>query len=399
MLGLSSPVAAQSVEEDSQSFESVLALERPGYEPRRIKLGAVTLAPQLDVSAIYNSNVYAANTDRVDDVVAYVSPRLIIEEDSGRLQWQAMLNGEFRRYASNSQENSDSYGASGTVAAYLNKNLTINAAAGYRRLVENRADPEVRQGPNLGPPIFDVLSGELRARIEGGKTGVTLRAQAEKYNFLSSANDDRDFSSYRGTVRVSRRLSPAFTGFVQAYVNQRDFRIRDPLTNANRDGRTVGGMVGVEINPGGRLRGDIAAGVFRYKPKSSAFQSFSGFALEGSLVYSPRERTAFILDVFSGDVATIRNGASGRVDRSARLTVQQEVRHNLIASAALRYRQTRYRGIDNKLNTLGAEVDIEYLLNRHLSVALMGEYTKRTSGSDADEFDRARVGVSLRMRY
>src|SRR5690606_4356753 len=200
-------------------------------------------------------------------------------------------------------------------------------------------------------------------------------------------------------ARLSYRLSPMLDGYAQVYVNQRDFRLRAPTTDASRDGRTIGGLVGVQVNPGGKLRGEIGAGVFRYKPESSLFRSFSGFALEGALIYSLRPRTALILDVFSGDVATVRNGASGRIDRSARLTVQQEIRHNLIASAALRYRQTRYRGIDSRLNTFSGDLDVEYLLNRHLALALTGQYSKRTGGSAPDRFDRTRIGVALRMRY
>jgi hypothetical protein len=399
VLGMAQGVQAQTIEEDAQQHQSVLDLERPGYEPRRIKLGNILLSPELDVGVTYNSNIYAAHVDRRDDFVTRIQPRLTIEEDEGRFQWHGELSGELRRYASNGRENSESYGAVGTFAALLSQQLTVTGTAGYRRAVENRADPEVRQNPTLGPPLFDVLNGELQMRVEGSRLGFSLKGQAEKYDFVARANDDRDFTSYRGTARLFYRLSPMFDGYVQGYVNQRNFRRADIGSGASRDGRTIGGLVGVQVNPSGKLRGDIGAGVFRYKPESAFFESFSGFALEGSLIYSPRQRTALILDVFSGDVATVRNGASGRIDRSARLTVQQEIRHNLIASAAFRYRQTRYRGIDSRLNTIGGDVDIEYLLNRHLSLALTGQLVKRTGGNDMDRFERSRIGIALRMRY
>lgn len=398
-LGLPAPASAQSVEEDSQRAQSVLDLERPGYEPRGLKWGKVIISPQLDVSATYNSNIYATRTGRIDDVVMRVRPQLLVAQDQGRVQWQALLDGELRRYASNDQENSETYGIAGTVSASLSQTLAVAGKAGYRRAVENRADPEVRQNPSLGPPLFDLASGALQIRLEGGKMGFSLKGEAEKYDFASSANADRDFRSLRATARIWRQVTPAINGFLQGYINRRDFDLPDPSTGASRDGRTLGGMAGIEFNPGGRIHGDMAAGVFRYRPDSSLFRSFSGFALEGSLAYSPRERTAFILDAFSGDVATVRSGASGRIDRSIRLTVQQEVRHNLIASAALRYRQTRYRGLDTRLNTMGAELEAEYLINRHFSVALTGQYVKRTSGNDADRFNRFQGGLTLRMRY
>lgn len=397
-MGVAQPAMAQ-VEADSQRAQSVLELERPGYDPRRLEFGEIVLSPELDIGATYNSNIYAQHLDPVDDVLVSIIPRLTIAGDKGKVKWKATLDGELRRYLDTPRENSEAYGASGVVSASLNDNISFSGTAGYRRAVESRLDPEVRQGLNLGPPIFELFSGQLQMRVEGAKMGVMLKAEAEKYNFTSIANDDRDFTTYRGTARVYRRLSPAFNGFVQGYVNKREFRLPSVPSGISLDGRTLGGLVGVEVNPGGRLRGEIAAGIFRYKPESSALESFSGFALQGSLAYSPRVRTAVILDVFSGDVATVRNGASGRIDRRARLAVQQEVRHNLIASAGLRYRQTRYRGIDSKLTTVGGDIDIEYLVNRHLSVALTAEYAKRTSRDDSDRFNRKMVGVALRMRY
>lgn len=398
-LGLAQTARAQTIEEDRRQNQSVLDLERPGYEPRTLKLGDVMLLPELDVGATYNSNIYAAHVDRRDDIVTSIQPRVSIRKDEGRFQWLGELSGDIRRYASNSRENSESYGAAGTFKALLSQELTISGTAGYQRAVENRADPEVRQNPTLGPPLFDMLTGKLEMKLTGSRIGFSLKGEAEKYDFVSRINDDRAFTSYRGTARLSYRLSPMLDGYAQVYVNQRDFRLRAPITGASRDGRTIGGLIGVQVNPGGKLRGEIGAGVFRYKPESSLFRSFSGFALEGALIYSLRPRTALILDVFSGDVATVRNGASGRIDRSARLTVQQEIRHNLIASAALRYRQTRYRGIDSRLNTFSGDLDVEYLLNRHLALALTGQYSKRTGGSAPDRFDRTRIGVALRMRY
>ncbi|MGC4250704.1 MAG: outer membrane beta-barrel protein [Sphingobium sp.] len=398
-LGMAQAAQAQTVEEDGRQNPSVLDLERPGYEPRKLKLGDVMLSPELDVGATYNSNIYAAHADRRDDLVTSIQPRVTIQKDEGRFQWLGELSADIRRYASNSRENSESYGAAGTFKALLSQTMAVSGTAGYRRAVENRADPEVRQNPTLGPPLFDVLNGEIQFNYTGSRLGFSLKGEVEKYDFVSSLNDDRAFTSYRGTARLSYRLSPMLDGFVQAYVNQRDFRLREPISGVSRDGRTIGGMAGVQINPAGKLHGEIGAGVFHYKPESALFRSFSGFALQGSLVYSPRQRTALVLDLFSGDVATVRNGASGRIDRSARLTVQQEIRHNLIASAVLRYRQTRYRGIDSRLNTFTGGLDLEYLLNRHIAVALTGEFAKRTGGTYPERFERSRAGITLRFRY
>ncbi len=391
-------VHAQPVPDEEQTT-SVLDLNRPGYEPRKLRVKSIIITPQLDFGTVYDSNVYAAPRDRRDDAVFTLRPAIAAEKSQGRLRWRAEAYGLARRYSRNSREDSETYGLSLKSVADVNNVLTVGAAAGYRRAVENRSDPEVRQSPQLGPPLFDVLNGELNGAVALGKLGVSAKAQVEKYNFVSVANDDRDFTSYRGTLRLLYRLGPAISAFGQGYVNKRRFRLRDPVTGIDRDSRTMGGLMGVLINPGGKVRGDVGAGVFRYNPSDPSLPSFTGFALEGSLTYVPRRRTALIVDVFSGDVATVRNGATGRVDRRARLTIQQEIRHNLLANLGVRYRQTRYRGVDARLTTVGADGELEFLVNRHLSFAAIAQVSKRTAREPGDRFERARVGAELRYRF
>lgn len=389
---------AQPVSDDEQTA-SVLDLNRPGYTPRRLRVKTIVITPQLDFGTVYDSNVYAAPRDRRDDAVFTLRPSLAAEENEGRIRWRAEAYALVRRYAATSRENSESYGASIKSVVDVNSAITLGAAAGYRRAVENRSDPEVRQNPQLGPPLFDVLTGELTGALAFGKLGISAKAQAEKYDFVSVANDDRDFTSYRGTLRLLYRLGPAISAFGQGYVNQRRFRLRDPVTSVDRDSRTMGGLVGVQINPGGKVRGDIGAGVFRYNPEEPTLPSFTGFALEGSVTYVPRPRTAVILDVFSGDVATVRNGATGRVDRRGRVTIQQEIRHNLLASLGMRYRQTRYRGVDARLTTVGADGELEFLMSRHVSFAVIAQVSKRTARDPSDRFERVRVGAEIRYRF
>lgn len=398
LLGLATPLGAQP-QTDDQRLRSVLDLERPGYEPRQIKIGSVVLSPELDAGVVYDSNIYASHSGRTSDVLFTVRPMLAARSDQAKVRWQAELSAEFRRYESTSIENSNSYAATAAVATSLLKGVTATAKMSYRRAVENRSDPEVRQNPASGPPLIDIATGEVGLRAGRGKVGLSVKGLVEKYDFVSPLDSDRDFKSYRATARLLYQVSPAAHAFVQGYVNQRDFRLREVGTGASRNGRTLGGLVGLQFDPGGKVRGDIGAGLFRYKAASSRFQSFSGFGVDASLIYTPRARTAVLLDAFRGDVATARNGASGRIDTRARLGIQQEIRHNLLGQAAVRVRETRYRGVSEKLRTVGADLDLEYLVNRHFSIALIGQLTKRTGGQLRDRFERARVGLEVRARY
>lgn len=392
------PGYAQPVPDDNRST-SVLDLERPGYSPRRINVGGVTITPEFDFGTTYDTNVYASHVNQRGDAVFLVRPMVAAEKSGSRVRWRADAYALARRYATNTRENSDTYGISAGTTVTATRNITVGAAAGFRRATENRADPEIQQNPQAGPPLFDVLSGDLNVAVAMGRMVLLARGQAERYNFRSGPNTDRDFTSYRASLRLLYQFSGAISGFAQGYVNQRNFRYRDPISGADRDSRTTGGLVGMQLDPGGKLRGNVGVGLFRYDPADPQRTPFNGFALEGSLTYSPRRRTAVILDLFSGDVATARNGASGRVDRRAKLTLQQEVRHNLLATLGARYGRTNYRGVETRLTTVGADAEVEFLMNRHLSAALTGQISKRSGGAQSDRFGRTRVGAEIRYRF
>src|SRR3546814_534009 len=113
-----------------------------------------------------------------------------------------------------------------------------------------------------------------------------------------------------------------------------------------------------------------------------------------------RPRTAITLDAFRSDVATVRTGALARTDTRIGIGVQQEVRHNLLFNAGLSWRQTDYRGTSDQTQRIwGGNVEAEYLLNRHLSIAAMGWYKHRNSDAPDEDYERFRAGLELRFKY
>src|SRR3546814_4141930 len=98
-------------------------------------------------------------------------------------------------------------------------------------------------------------------------------------------------------------------------------------------------------------------------------------------------------DVCSSDLT----GALARTDTRIGIGVQQEVRHNLLFNAGLSWRQTDYRGTSDQTQRIwGGNVEAEYLLNRHLSIAAMGWYKHRNSDAPDEDYERFRAGLELR---
>lgn len=127
---------------------------------------------------------------------------------------------------------------------------------------------------------------------------------------------------------------------------------------------------------------------------------FTGFGASGELTWLPRRRTALVLNVFRGDVATNRAGASGRVDSRVSLRVFQEIRHNLRGRIEAGYRRGEFRAsADNFQNDVTGGAAVEYLVNRHLALELGYRFVDRSAAQPLDEFTAHTLGLALIARY
>lgn len=397
--GVVGPAVPAFAQIEDQGFRKVQ--EAPeGYEPRTLRAGRVIISPELDLAGYYDSNIYADESGEVDDFVITAVPRIYLELDNERLKWTAQGFAGLRRHVDNSTENSTTFGARSDVVARPSEQLRLGAGARFVRASEDRGEPEGRTATGIGPRRFDELGGELMVHLQGSRLGIQLRGDVEKLDFLSAADAERDHSNYRGTVRALYRLSGLLFLFAQGDVNHRDYRLGADITGTDRDSITYSGNLGVQIDPGGKLRGEAQVGLFRYDPDDPMRKKHTGFELGAGLTYDLTPRTIITLTAFRGDVATVRAGASGRTDTRARLGVQQEIRHNLRLGAGVGWRQADYRGISGEdQDKFAADAEVEYLMNRHIALALVGRYNGRQSEAQGEDYNRFQAGLALRLKY
>jgi hypothetical protein len=141
-------------------------------------------------------------------------------------------------------------------------------------------------------------------------------------------------------------------------------------------------------------------GIFRFQPDAPGLPAFTGFALDGQLSWSPRPRTAVVLTLFRGDVATVRAGASNRIDTDVALRLEQEVRHNLLLQAQLSFSDILYRGASRRsLTTYAARVEAEYLFSGTMSAFAAGTLTRRDGRLITDRFTRPMMELGVRFRF
>lgn len=401
IVGGVSQAHAQSI---GSTAPAVMA-EDPEYKPRGFNAGPFTIHAGLDAGINYDSNVYAVDsatpTTRgpVDDAIFTLAPHVDINHAGEKLSFRANADALISRYVDETTQDSEAAGALGELKWSPSRGHTLTALGTWNRTVEDRGDPEANVDARIGPRIYNIWAGSLAYAMTGTQISFSAEAGARKTDAVAAADDDRDYTAYLGRATVGYRVSGTVSATATGFINVRDFRIDSNATLTDRDTKTYGARLGVEFNPGGLFSGNISAGVFKLEHDDPTLSSRTGFSAAGDVTYRPTQRTAITLELFNGDVATFRSGATSRTDTVAKITLQQEIRHSLFATVGTGYRHTKYIGNGLTEDTILGFGEVEYLLSRNWSFAAKANYGTRSSDNPRDEFNRFRAGLEVRYQF
>lgn len=374
-------------------------LPRPGYQQEVLRWGDTTLASEIGVEARYDSNIFAVSSAPIDDVIIRVTPRFVLETDRQDYLIHSELFADIRQYVDNSGESRTAFGALTKANYSFDRSSRIAGGIRAERLVQSRNDPEALDRIGLTPRLINAITGDLGYRRELGRTAIDLRGGVERLAYLADEDADRSLVTMRADLRASRSLRSGIAWFVDGYVNRRDNDTAVDRSGVDRDATTIGATTGASLAISGQWSGEAGLGVFRSNPDDSTLDSFTGVAAKADLTYSPNPRTAITLEAFSGDVATVRQGAIGRVDSRIALRLDQEVRHNLLLKGSLGYLETSFRRIDNDQQSISASIGAEYLMNRYASIYVDLNHVDRNAEQALEAFQRTYVGVGFRLRH
>lgn len=372
----------------------------PEHPLDRAAIGPITFDVGGEAQLEYNSNVFAEPDDAASDAIAIVRPYANIRHKSGSLTTVLATRFDLRRHADFTSEDADAASVRLTSDWSPRAGESLFVSGHVDRVIETRGDPESRRIQGIGPRLYRIMGGSAGYSRSGSRFLLEAVGEAQNVNALAARDADRDYDLYSGRVTLGVRPGGPFYFTGTGYYTRRDFKLREPVTNADRDVSTLGALLGVRFADGGLIEGRVGAGVFRVEADDPARDSRTGFSLQGRLTYRPRQRTAIILDLFNGDVTSFRTGASTRTETNIGLGVDQEIRHNLLGSARVRWERVEFEGSTSPVQQRWqTAAEVEYLANRRFS--LFGEvaYGSRSSDDPLDEYDRFRGGVGVRMRF
>jgi hypothetical protein len=396
--------------------DTVRGRARPQYDPLGVRMGSFVLFPELTVQEQYESNIFFTDDNEEDDFITRVMPGATLRSDWNNHQLQLETGADLGFYKDNTDEDFQDYflGASGRVD--IKRSTQLRLRTRYRRAHESRESPDDADavaGARVAdePTELDLYSAGASLRHDFGRLNGTVGGSFNRVSFQdpdaisggSIVEHDRDRNIYEGTLRVGYEIQPTYEAFVLGSYNVRDYDGLETGTGIDRDSEGYGIAVGMEVDFGGIVFGDFFAGYRDQSYDDSNLDDFNGFGggaditwnvtglttITGSLLGDLRETTA----TQGGDTA------SGRLVGTAEISVDHELRRNIILGANINASRDDYEGINRTDWIYGAAADATYLINRYLRAGVEYEFRERDGESSTDDFTQHVFLIRLGLQY
>jgi len=371
------------------------------YDPIGVRAGQFFIFPTLGVFGVYNDNVFATNEDEEGDFIFNLQPQVAAESNFSRHALNLRVGSDLAFHATESDENYEDFFGAADGRLDITRNSILTAGVNGGRFHEGRDDPEdVAPADELtmiwrygGQLSFLQLFNRFNVRVTG-------RAQSNDYSDPGDVdNDDRDYYTYGGALRLGYFISPRINLFTQgAYDFERRFETPDDQ-GFDRDNDTWTASVGAEVDLTELLVGEFSFGFVQERPKDDAFDTQNGFAYGVDLTWLPTLLTTVTLGGNGGFEPTTTDDAEARFRNTVALGVDHELLRNVLIGAEVAYLRDDFDGISRTDNTFEAGASASYLINRNLSIDAGYRFTDRRSDVDTEEFTRNvfRLGVTGRL--
>lgn len=375
----------------------ITARPRPDFDPLGIRAGGFLIFPAVSVASNYDDNVFATPNDTKDDFLFTFNPRIAVRSNFPRHSINWTVASEVGRYVDQTDENYWDYGTSLSGRLDITRSNRLTGSARFARDHERNDDPEEQRTTRRPVRSFD-YGGTLGFEQDFNRINFALRGLVDRRDFRETDNDapqdTRDRLLYGGEVRAGYFVSPRINTFLQGGYRR---EVRDTSDRGNpprkRDNEVFDVRVGTGIDFTALLFGEVSVGWSKQQFDESDIDSNDDIAYGVGLTWNVTRLTTIRLNGSGGfvpsDVGTsnFENRIAARVDH--------ELLRNLLIGGEFSYNRNDFQDTGRVDNRYDFGANINYLINRYLSVGGGYRFSTRDSDDNDREFDRNLVTVRL----
>ena len=409
-------LAAGLAHAEDEPTETVANRPRPELDPEGLRLGVWKLDGYVGLGYLMDDNIFATESDEIDDDILRIEPRLVLASDWGRHSLRLGAEATIGRYSDFDSEDYED------TRLFTDGRLDVSGGKvtgglSYSDQHEERTSPDDIGG--LEPTTFQTLDAELAWEHQPGALLIRPDVRSRSLSFDDSvaatppnpldrdpscsasstagldlcSNADRDRDVLSAGLRVGYDLAEQFNLFVEGRANVVDYDQAVDFDGFERSSDGYEFVTGSTFNLGGKTFGEVYAGYRSWSFDDPRFETITGPAFGADVTWNATPLITLGLGAERTIEATTIVGASGIERTAASLSVDYELLRNLLLWAKGGIASEAFEGIDRDDDLVEAGFGARYLLNRRISVSLGLETEQRdSSGAQADdEFDIQRI--------
>jgi hypothetical protein len=350
---------------------------RPDYDAAGIPVSSFILLPKLDVTAQYDDNIYATETNAVDDFIVQMQPSVAIKSQWSRHELDALVHSSINRYISHDTEDTADYGGALNGRLDILAGTYLNAKASYDLLTEPRESDSFSRN-TISPIQYTLWDVGATAVNQFNRLQVSLSADLNRYHYYNGVDasnapvleNDRNVENVSQTLRADYAINPDTAVFVSASHNQQDYTAQPPVVISDRNGIGYELLGGVNFQVTNLIQGEFSAGYLTEQYNHVIGQNYSNVAFHSLFHWYPTELTTVTVKADRVANNSQDQFSAGYITTGGSLAVDHELRWNVILNLLASYNEDNYRGIDRVDDRWSASVGGTYLLNRNLGLAL-----------------------------
>ncbi|RYE42337.1 MAG: hypothetical protein EOP21_08285, partial [Hyphomicrobiales bacterium] len=240
LVGVIAPVAAA---QDNPFLRgrhtSVTERPQPEFDPEPLRAGAFVIDANILGAVELNDNVYAQDTNKVDDTIIRVRPEIV-----ARSNWSvhALTVGgtvDHRQFTGEDSETSTDYNLFGNGRLDVTRNFSFTANASTGQATEARYEPGSQFAPEPARDKYN--TADVGASYRTDRLLLQGQIGASQHNY-QDFYPQRDFDETFVGGRVSYAISPDVAVFADVRETELDY---DDNALINRDGKQTSLRAGV----------------------------------------------------------------------------------------------------------------------------------------------------------
>src|SRR5262249_48983457 len=253
----------------------------------------------------------------------------------------------------------------------------------YRHVLDPRSDPENQNVERTEYNRWRARTGYIH---QFARINVRLDGQAQRYDYVDRADDDRDRNQLNIGARVTYALSPRISPFVEIGFQDQNFDAAVDRSGVDRDAQKYAATVGARVLITDVLLGELSVGAEHTVFEERTFDDLTTPRVAGELTWNITELTSIILQASRTEEPTTKAGSSAKVLTAASARVEHELLRNLLVFGQAGYENADFESTNRTDDTYLASIGGEFLLNRNFSFFGEYDFELRNSNIPGEDF-------------